>query len=55
MYHLKSLNSSFFAKSLITIIHTPSEITVHKDATFEIDFEGANRGGGIRLMRHPFR
>ena len=50
----KDLDLPSFAK-LNTIIHTPSEITVHKDAKFEIDFEGANVGAGIRLMRHPFR
>lgn len=32
-----------------TIIHTPSEITVHKNAQLEIDFEGASRWGW-----HPF-
>lgn len=32
-----------------SIIHTPSEITVHKDAQLEIDFEGASRWGW-----HPF-
>ena len=44
----KDLDLPSFAK-LNTIIHTPSEITVHKDAKFEIDFEGANRWGW-----HPF-
>ena len=44
----KDLELPSFAK-LNTIIHTPSEITVHKDAMFEIDFEGANRWGW-----HPF-
>ncbi|MEH6945675.1 hydantoinase B/oxoprolinase family protein [Bacillus sp. JJ634] len=44
----KDLDLPSFAK-LNTIIHTPSEITVHKDAQFEIDFEGANRWGW-----HPF-
>lgn len=32
-----------------SIIHSPSEITVHKDAQLEIDFEGASRWGW-----HPF-
>ena len=32
-----------------SIIHTPSEITVHKDSQLEIDFEGASRWGW-----HPF-
>lgn len=32
-----------------SIIHTPSEITVHADAKLEIDFEGASRWGW-----HPF-
>lgn len=32
-----------------SIIHTPSEITVHGDAKLEIDFEGASRWGW-----HPF-
>lgn len=44
----KNLDLPSFAK-LDTIIHTPSEITVHKDAKLEIDFEGANRWGW-----HPF-
>ena len=44
----KNLDLPFFAK-INTIIHTPSEITVHKDAKLEIDFEGANRWGW-----HPF-
>ena len=45
----KDLDLPSFAK-LNSIIHTPSEITVHKDAKFEIDFEGANRWGW-----HPFQ
>lgn len=32
-----------------SIIHTPSEITVHKNAQLEIDFEGSSRWGW-----HPF-
>lgn len=32
-----------------TIMHTPSKITVHKDALLEMDFEGASRWGW-----HPF-
>lgn len=32
-----------------SIIHTPSEITIHKDAHLEIDFEGSSRWGW-----HPF-
>ena len=44
----KDLDLPSFAK-LNSIIHTPSEITVHKDAQLEIDFEGANRWGW-----HPF-
>lgn len=32
-----------------TIMHSPSKITIHKDALLEIDFEGTNRWGW-----HPF-
>src|SRR5699024_8794181 len=32
-----------------SIIHTPSEITIHKDGQLEIDFEGSSRWGW-----HPF-
>lgn len=44
----KDLDLPSFAKTN-TIIHTPSEITVHKDAKLEIDFEGSSRWGW-----HPF-
>ncbi|MFS0646194.1 hydantoinase B/oxoprolinase family protein [Siminovitchia sp. 179-K 8D1 HS] len=44
----KGLDLPKFAQ-VDTIMHSPSEITVHKDAKLEIDFEGASRWGW-----HPF-
>lgn len=44
----KDLDLPSFAR-VNTIMHAPSEITVHKDAKLEIDFEGTNRWGW-----HPF-
>ncbi|HHW37276.1 MAG TPA: acetone carboxylase subunit alpha [Bacillales bacterium] len=44
----KDLDLPSFAR-INTIMHSPSEITVHEDAKLEIDFEGTNRWGW-----HPF-
>ncbi|WP_246234677.1 hydantoinase B/oxoprolinase family protein [Bacillus aquiflavi] len=44
----KDLDLPSFAR-INTIMHSPSEITVHKNAQLEIDFEGTNRWGW-----HPF-
>ena len=48
----KNLDVPVYAK-VNSIIHAPSEITVHKDAKLEIDFEGSNRWGWHSLNATP--
>ena len=48
----KDLDVPSFAK-VNSMMHRPSEITVHKDGKLEIDFEGINRWGWHRFNATP--
>ena len=43
--------SSAFAK-INTIMHSPVEITIRRDATWKLDFEGASRWGWHSFNAH---
>ena len=44
MFHIKILDVPPYAQ-VDTIMHAPTEMTVHKDGKFQINFEGVNRWG----------